>query len=145
MEPNRFGRRLGIGVRIASRMVKERAAQPASANAQAAVPRPAVPQRPSRNLAEPARRVGVGTRRFGQAFFGPFARVSRSLLLELTGLLFALFALFFAQNAWRTRASALRGADHAHFLLYSIIGMVFVYFSLSSFFKANRRSKAKPS
>lgn len=147
MEPNRFGRRLGIGVRVASRMVKERAAQPASANPQAAVPRPstpkgpATPPRPARNLAEPARRVGVGTRRFGQAFFGPFVRVSRSLLLEVTGLLFALFALFFAQNAWRTRASAVRGVDHAHFLIYAIIGAVFLYFSISSFFKANRRGK----
>jgi hypothetical protein len=145
MEPNRFGRGLGIGLRVASRMVRERVAQPSSsaaAHAAASPPQPTATQaRPGRNLVEPARRVGVGTRRFGQAFFGPFARVSRSLLLELSGLLFAMFALFFAQNAWRTRASAVRGPDHAHFLLYLIIGAVFLYFSISSFFKANRRGK----
>ena len=36
MEPNRFGRKLGIGVRVASRMVKERAAQ--ANNAAASTP-----------------------------------------------------------------------------------------------------------
>ena len=166
MEPNRFGRRLGIGVRVASRMAMQRATQeratqecatqerasqqgvnrPAPAQTAAAPARPETPPRPARTLprpartlAEPARRVGAGTRRFGQAFFGPFARVSRSLLLELAGLLFALFALFFAQHAWRTRASALHGPDHAHFLVYSIAGLVFLYFSSTSFLKANRR------
>ena len=33
MEPNRFGRKLGIGVRVASRMAKERAAQAKAASA----------------------------------------------------------------------------------------------------------------
>lgn len=146
MEPNRFGRRLGIGVRVASRMVKERAAQPASATTQAAAPppRPVMPPRPARNLVEPARRVGAGTRRFGQAFFGPFARVSKSLLLEMTGLLFALFALFFAQNAWRARTAAANAPEHARLLLYLAITGVFLYFSVSSFVKANRRSRRTP-
>ena len=33
MEPHRFGRKLGIGVRVASRMAKERAAKASAASA----------------------------------------------------------------------------------------------------------------
>jgi hypothetical protein len=152
MEPNRFGRKLGIGVRVASRMVKERAAQ-ANQKSQAAAQTtarppapqpasgPAAPPRPIKNYVEPARRIGVGTRRFGKAVAGPLAHISATLWLEITGLFFALFAVFFGQNAWRTRASALHGPEHAHFLLYSVITLVFVYFCISSFVKASRRGK----
>jgi hypothetical protein len=150
MEPNRFGRKLGIGVRVASRMAKERAAKaasaPQSAATQSTTPRPAAPQpapRPAKNLVEPARRVGEGTRRFGQAFWEPLKHVSATLWLEITGLFFALFAIFFGQNAWNTRASALHGPQHAHFLLYAIVTLVFLYFCISSFVKAMRRGRRR--
>ncbi len=148
MEPNRFGRKLGIGVRVASRMVKERAAQANNAAAStpqaAPAPRPATPPPPSapkKNLVEPARRIGEGSRRFGQAFFGPLKHVSGTLWLEITGLFFALFALFFGQNAWKTRLSALHGPEHTHFLVYALVTLVFLYFSASSFLKAARRGR----
>lgn len=148
MEPNRFGRKLGIGVRVASRMAKERAARAASATqtpaSQATTPRtppPPAPKNSTKNYTEPARRVGEGTRRFGQAFFGPLKHISGTLWLEITGLFFALFALFFGQNAWKTRFSALHGPEHAHFLLYAVVTLIFVYFCVSSFVKAARRSR----
>lgn len=150
MEPNRFGRKLGIGVRVASRMVKERAAQAnqqSASESQASAPRQpepkpaAAPPRPAKNYAEPARRVGEGTRRFTKAVGGPLAHISGTLWLEITGLFFALFTVFFAQNAWRTRASALHGPEHTHFLLYSVITLVFLYFCVSSFIKASRRGR----
>ena len=144
MEPHRFGRKLGIGVRVASRMAKERAAKAASAAPQAATATatpPRAPARPAKNYAEPARRVGEGTRRFGQAFFGPLKHVSGTLWLEITGLFFALFAIFFGQNLWKTRASALHGPEHNLFLLYAVVTLVFVYFCASSFIKAMRRGK----
>jgi hypothetical protein len=149
MEPNRFGRKLGIGVRIASRMAKERAGKSSATSAtQATTPRPPEsrpatppPPRPKKNFAEPARRVGEGTRRFGQAFFGPLKNVGGALWLEITGFFFALFAVFFGQNAWRLRAAALRGPEHAHFLLYSAVTLVFLYFSVSSFIKAAQRGR----
>jgi hypothetical protein len=154
MEPNRFGRILGIGVRVGSRMVKERATQavskpaPQPQPATATAPRPAGPNsapppRPAKNYAEPARRVGAGTRNFGKAFFGPLKHISGTLWLEITGLFFALFATFFAQNAWKTRASALHGPEHAHFLLYLVIAAVFLYFCVTSFLKASRRGRRK--
>ncbi len=151
MEPNRFGRKLGIGVRVASRMVKERAAQannaaastPQAAPSQATTSRPAMPPPPApkKNLVEPARRVGEGTRRFGQAFWEPLKHVSATLWLEITGLFFALFAIFFGQNAWNTRTSVLHGPEHAHFLLYAIATLLFLYFCVSSFVKAARRGR----
>ncbi len=149
MEPNRFGRKLGIGVRVASRMAKERATKAASANGAATpqaqtAPRtapPSTPPAPKKNYVEPARRVGEGTRRFGQAFFGPLKHISGTLWLEITGLFFALFALFFGQNAWKTRSAALHGPEHAHFLLYAVVTLIFVYFCVSSFVKAARRGR----
>jgi hypothetical protein len=153
MEPNRFGRKLGIGVRVASRMVKERAAQannatastPQAAPPQATTSRPATPSPPApkKNLVEPARRVGEGTRRFGQAFWEPLKHVSATLWLEITGLFFALFAIFFGQNAWNTRTSVLHGPEHAHFLLYAVATLIFLYFCVSSFVKAARRGRRK--
>jgi hypothetical protein len=167
MEPHRFGRKLGIGVRVASRMAKERAAQASAASAARAAndpappasaaaprtpppPRPAPPPSPKssspgpkKNFTEPARRVGEGTRRFGKAFAGPLFHVSGTLWLEITGLFFALFALFFAQNAWNARASALHGPQHAYFLLYASVTLVFIYFCISSFLKARRRGRRR--
>ena len=135
-------------------MVKERATQAANKSAsrpqapapvatapRTAEPKSAPPPRPQKSYAEPARRVGIGTRRFGQAFFGPFRHVSGTLWLEITGLFFALFATFFAQSAWRTRASALHGPEHTHFVLYIVVALVFVYFCVTSFLKASRRGK----
>jgi hypothetical protein len=151
MEPKRFGRKLGIGVRVASRMAKERAAAATTPSAQQAAkpaesaPRPSPrPAAPRKNYAEPARRVGEGTRRFGQAFLGPLKHVSGTLWLEITGLFFALFALFFGQNAWNTRSSALHGPQHAHFLLYAVVTLVFIYFCITSFAKAARRGRRTP-
>lgn len=148
MEPKHFGRKLGIGVRVASRMAKERAAQASSPQAAAprpagpaATPRPAPPRAPAKNYAEPARRVGEGTRRFGKAVAGPVAHISATLWLEITGLFFALFAVFFGQNAWKTRLSALHGPEHTHFLLYSLVSLIFVYFCVSSFVKARHRGR----
>jgi hypothetical protein len=146
MEPNRFGRKLGIGVRVASRMARERAAQAAgksaSASSQVPPPRPAATPRPAtKNLTEPARRVGDGTRRFGKAVATPLLHISGTLWLEITGLFFALFAIFFAQNAWKARAGLHAGPDHARFLLFIIVTAVFLYFSVSSFIKASRRGK----
>jgi hypothetical protein len=174
MEPNRFGRKLGIGVRVASRMVKERATQAAAPSSQpttqqqsphaSAAPsanppapaspspsnasqsnasRPQSPPRPPRNYVDPARRVGEGTRRFGQAFLEPLTHVGRTLWLEITGLFFALFGIFFAQNAYRNRASALHGPAHAQFLLFCAITLVFSYFCISSFWKAARAGRQR--
>ncbi len=166
MEPKSFGRRMGIGVRVASRMLRDRAQGPAVAAPAAATAvvgsssdataqrvgspangTPGVSKARSKarrvvpNLAEPARRVGQGTRRFGEAFWGPLVHTGGTLWLEVTGMFFALFAFFFAQNVWKLRSFHRTGPEHAHFLLYVGLTAVFFYLCLSSFMRARRRGK----
>jgi hypothetical protein len=156
MEPNSFGRRLGIGVRVAGKMLRQRAAassRPAGF-APAARPAQATPggSRPAgagsrrvqpKDFAEPARRVAQGTRRFGQAFWGPLAHTGATLWLEITGLFFALFALFFAQNVIRVRSDYAHGPEHTHFILYLMLMLAFCWFCFTSFHEAYKRGKRK--
>jgi hypothetical protein len=63
------------------------------------------------------------------------------LWLEITGVFFGLFALFFFETAWRLRAGMHGGAEHTHFWLFLVMGVLFAYFCASSFVRARRRSK----
>ena len=69
--------------------------------------------------------------------------VSGTLWLEITGLFFALFALFFAQNVMKLRFAYAHGPEHTHFVLYVLLMLLFCWFSISSFLKARRRSKRR--
>jgi hypothetical protein len=64
----------------------------------------------------------------------------------MTGSFFALFALFAAQSTWMHRAdlhqTALNHTAHQHFLVSCGVTLAFTYFSVSSFLKARRRSRA---
>ena len=158
MEPERFGRTIGIGMRVASNILRDRAARAAQPERAPAAPqadpaqqpdRPAPPPRQpapsrasvSRRAAETSRGVGHGAKKFGQAFWGPLHKASSVLWLEVTGLFFALFALFFAQNLYQVRSAWRQGGEHAHFVLYLALTGVFVWFSASSFLRARRRSR----
>jgi hypothetical protein len=132
MEPDRVGRRLGVGVRVAGGMLRDRASQTAHSMQQQA---PAYAER-----ARLAKREG---RKFGQSIWGPFAHAGGVLWLEVTGLFFALFALYFAQNAWQLRHQWLTGPAHTRFVLYLVITLVFIYFTVSSFYRARRKQKRR--
>ncbi len=79
--------------------------------------------------------------------WGPFARLSGVLWLELTGVFFGLFALSAGVGAWKLRsawqASTADPAAHAHFLLAVGIAVLFGYFCLSSFVRARRRERRR--
>ncbi len=147
MEPNSFGRKVGIGVRVAGRIARERAKQAADRLPEAPRTPKIIPpmedlKQRSRNLGQG---LGRGSKSFGKSFFGPFAHASNVLWLEITGCFFALFAAFFAQNVYQLRSQYLSGAGHQKFLLYVALTVVFVYFSASSFVRARmkaRRQKA---
>jgi len=145
MEPGRVGRILGVGTRVASSMLRERAAQASQSpkpDAKAsALPYETAPL--SQVYAERGRRVARGTRKFGQSIWGPFAHASSVLWLEITGLFFGLFAFFFASNAYKLRAFYMTGAEHQKFLIYAICTLVFLYFTVSSFLRAGRKEKRK--
>jgi hypothetical protein len=157
MEPKKVGRALGIGVRVASNMVRERvqrAAAPPPAQASAApsshpdaavngnwrtVPAPGRPA--GAGSASKAATVKRGARAFGQALWGPFTHAGSVLWLEITGLFFALFALFFVQGVYRVHTAWKQGGEHAHLLLYGALAIAFAWFSVSSFTRAYRKSK----
>jgi hypothetical protein len=169
VQPLKFGRALGIGVRVASNLLRERAGQAIQGNdrnqvsPRAAAPnsrsaeenRPESPSAEYQNLenirrkagdaaratAKRTRGVGYGAKRFGQAVWGPLTHASSVLWLEITGLFFALFAVFFAQNLYRVHAAWRQGAEHSHFLLYCALTLIFLWFSFSSFLRAYRKNK----
>jgi hypothetical protein len=137
MEPKKVGRTLGIGVRVASNMLRQRVEQAAEARNS----RPAAPSPPLSNRVVAAKR---GAKAFGQALLGPFTHAGKMLWLEITGLFFALFAVFFAQSVYRVRAAWRQGPEHSHLLLYCVLAVAFAWFSFSSFARAYRRSKQGP-
>jgi hypothetical protein len=149
MEPKKVGRTLGIGVRVASNMLRERVEKASAAHSapvEAGNGRPAAPPqaRPSIKLDSKVAGAKRGAKAFGQAFLGPFTHAGSVLWLEITGLFFALFALFFVQSAYRVRASLWHGPEQAHLLLYAALAIGFAWFSVSSFLRAYRKSKRGP-
>lgn len=136
MEANRVGRTLGIGTRVAARLLRNRAivaAQNSAARAEQNAP----------IYAERGRKLGEGSRRFGRSIWMPFAHASRMLWLEVTGLFFGLFALFFTVNLWRFHTDWQAGPNHKRFLLYALCAIVFCYFTVSSFARARRGAKQR--
>jgi len=142
MEPNTVGRKFGIGVRIASKKLLDRAVQGAPPPAAADVSRPgqqAVPQ----VYAARGKAVVKGTRKFGEAVWKPFAHASSVLWLEVTGLFFGIFALFFGVNTYKLRHEWAIGPDHQRFLVYTVVTLIFGYFTFSSFYRARKKEKLK--
>ncbi len=154
----KLGRKLGIGTRVAAKILRDRA-QNASGNAsgnasrnasspargvpaqrqERAEPVPAAKQAAPRVVARNVTRgVAQGSRGFGRGFWKPFAHAARALWHEVTGVFFAIFAVFFAQNVWRARSAWRSGPQHEHFAVYLICTVLFVYFSISAFVSSRR-------
>lgn len=101
--------------------------------------------------ANQARQTGQGLvrggRRFGEAVWRPFVKLSGVLGLELAGVFFGLFALFGTGWAWKLRGdlheTATNHDAHARFLVCVIMAAVFTYFFVSSFVKASRRGRGR--
>ncbi len=153
MEPNRIGRLLGIGTRVAAEKLRERTAQ-ATANRPAAsggvaAPRaaasapqsgsPPVKKPSGAAFAENSRRFARGAGRFGSSLWRPFAHATGLLTLQITGVFFALFAVVFCAHSWQLyKGSGWR--DH-HLPMYAIFGVLFAWFAVSSFWRARRKQK----
>jgi len=152
MNANEFGKRLGIGVRVAGRIAQQRAqereAQTASAAQSGSQPQGVV-ESPARGFVPSARDIREAkekthkiTRAAGRGvggFLRPFTRVGGILWLEVTGFFFGLFALYFAQDLWRTHLSYASGPQHQRFLIAVAMTLVFGYLSVSAFWRARRR------
>ena len=148
------GRKLGIGMKVAGRMMRRRMEgagnqEKPAAGSQAKPPggeqgKPAQYARGAeagKAAARGAKAARAGGKRFGEAVWGPFTRAGHVLWLEVTGVFFGLFALFFLSEAWRLRAGLHGGAQQSHFWIFVAMGVVFVYFCVSSFVGARKRGK----
>jgi hypothetical protein len=151
MKPHSIGRTLGIGLRVAGRVVGQRVAAGAqgpgstpqagiAAQAQAVRAEVVAASRDARQEAgQAAVRTAKGVGRGVAGFLRPFLRVSGIVWLEVTGVFFLLFVVAFAPTLWRTRASYLHGPDHRMFWSAAVVTAVFLYLSVTSFWKARRK------
>lgn len=142
----RLGRKLGVGVRVASWMLRERATQSAPQTAQQVAQQAAriairASSAESGSIPRTAAGVRRGTRRFGERLWGPFAYAGGVVWLEVTGCFFAFFGLYFAQGAWRLRAAWRTGPDHEKMLFCLIAAVVFFYFAINSFYRARKKER----
>lgn len=77
--------------------------------------------------------------RLGRSIWTPLARFSGVVWLQVTGLFFALLAMFLGQGAWKERAAMhLPLASHAaqRFWVLAAAFAVFAYFCVSNFVRA---------
>jgi hypothetical protein len=86
-------------------------------------------------------------KRFGEAVWGPFARLSGVLWLEFTGVFFGLFAVTMGVGLWRQRG-LIHGTGAGHeaqvrFLIMAGVALLFGYFCVSSFLRAGRRGRQR--
>ncbi|MGD0787716.1 MAG: hypothetical protein ABR898_07000 [Terracidiphilus sp.] len=134
MKAHSIGRALGAGMRVAGRIAGQRVA--AGATGQAGAQAAAAAQ--SRAAGQAAGRATRGVARGVGGFLRPFGRVGGLLWLEVTGVFFSLFAVVFARALWLYRASYAHGPDHQKFLVSAPLLLLFLYLSVSSFWRARR-------
>jgi hypothetical protein len=91
--------------------------------------------------------LGRGGRRFGEAVWRPFVRLSGVLWLEVSGVFFGIFALLALGYMWKLRgawhASATNAASHRSLLGAAVMLVLFGYFCVSSFVRARQRERGR--
>ena len=140
MKPQSIGRVLGTGLRVAGRMAGERVAAGAKAAASAPASQPSAEDAAQTRAAGQA--AGKATRNVARGvggFLRPFGRVGGIVWLEVTGVFFFLFSIVFARALWMYRASVAQGPDHQKVLVTVPLLLVFLYLSVSAFWRARRR------
>jgi hypothetical protein len=140
MKPQTIGRALGIGLRIAGRI----ASQSMAASVQSTIAVPTAQANGGAQVRGVADKRAAGRATGGVAhgvggFLRPFRRVGGILWLEVTGVFFFLFVLIFAQNLWRIRESWVHGENRPKFMVFAAMMAVFLYLSVSSFWRARKR------
>jgi hypothetical protein len=139
MDRVRFGRALGYGARHAAKTLMQAAdaaSTPSQARTEARAAHAIQPQR----VASTAKHAS----RLGRSVWSPLAKFSSVVWLRVTGLFFALLALFLGQGAWKERA-ALRLPPGSHealrFYVMAAAFLAFAYFAVSNFVRAARRER----
>ena len=136
MRPQSIGRALGIGLRVAGRIAGQRMAAGASESAGQSAGQAHAATRAAGKAAAVATK---GAARGLGGFLRPFGRVGGIIWLEVTGVFFLLFAVVFARALWMYRASYAQGPDHQKFLVSIPLVLVFLYLSVSAFWRARHK------
>jgi hypothetical protein len=151
MDRVRFGRALGYGARHAAKTLLQAAdAATTSAPARPGTPRQSAAQvdRVAEKVAQTQRTVATTKQhagKLGRSVWTPVARFSSVVWLQVTGLFFALIAMFLAQGAWKERAAVhLPVGSHAatKFWVLAVAFAAFAYFSVSNFVRAWLRERS---
>jgi hypothetical protein len=172
MDSVRFGRALGIGARAAAKTLvtavdaakapNPSAPAPVGTSANAGAPSTVgktdaattgarlgqQAARTTSQVRQTGKGVKEGSKRFGQAVWGPFVKLSGVLWLELTGVFFGIFAVFATVGAWKMlgewrRQTAVNHDATMHLIGTAAMAVVFGYFCVSSFARAGRRGRGR--
>jgi hypothetical protein len=165
MQPNRLGRILGIGARVAGEKLRDGTAGAAAAVQRGNAARTAAAERggsaegsaarkaavaaesgagrsaasSTADWAQDGRRLARGAGRFGAALWKPLAHATGQLGLQITGVFFAFFAVGFGARAWQLYHAT--GWHDRHLALYAGFSALFAWFTVSSFWRAKRKQK----
>lgn len=134
MKPQSIGRALGIGFRVAGRLVGQRA----SAGVQSAEVQEGIGAQ-TRAAGQIAGKATRGAVRGVGGFLRPFGRVGGLIWLEVMGVFFALPVVVFLPTVWKARGNWAHGPDHRTFLFAAGLVVLFAYLSISSFVRARRQ------
>jgi hypothetical protein len=171
MDSIRFGRALGIGARAAARTLVtavDAATAPnpsASAGTTAGAGAASTDAKTDTKAASSGARLGQqaarttsqvrqtgqglkrGSKRFGEAVWGPFVKLSGVLWLELAGVFFGIFAVFASGGVWKMRGEWRQAAANhdarMRLIAAAAMAVLFGYFCVSSFMKASRRGRRR--
>jgi hypothetical protein len=134
MEPHSLGRKLGIGLRVAGMIAKDRAGNaPVALSNAASKAAPVVAE-----ARVTTQRVAAGAKAGGRSLFGPLAKVARALWHEVTGVFFGLFTAVFTSWTWKAHQSWQSGPEHQKFILSAIASALFLYLTITAFWRARR-------
>ena len=139
MKAEKVGRTVGIGMRLAGKIFGSTLA---GAGQSTGTVHEAVREsrgEAQRSRVEVAGKVARGAGRGVGGFIRPFARIGHILWLEVMGAIFLLFALIFASSLWYLHTRDGLGPNNPTFLLVAGLGLLFLYFGLSSFWRARRK------
>lgn len=134
VKPQTIGRALGIGLRVAGRMAGQRAA-----GWQSSASASQIQSDQARAAGKTAGKVTRGAARGVGGFLKPFGRIGGILWLEVMAVFFFLPVAVFTPVLWKTRLSWWSGPDHRTFLITAGIVLLFLYLSVSSFWRAQRK------
>ena len=147
MDKVRFGRALGLGARQTAKTVMKAVdaattPDPRATRQAGAVARGKVIESAARARTTSAG-VKEGGRRFGVAVWKPMVKASSVLWLEVTGVLFGMFALVTGTWTWSHRHDlAAGGVLRQHEWIGVGLFSLFVYFTVSSYTRAAKRSRS---